>query len=166
MQRDSELPRPFEFLNELVPALHGIVRVEQVQRSKQRDAGGDGGNPSDEHGLAIRRKDQRDGAGERRKENIEQDVVAHCLSMAIGSKRAANGSGTGRSVSPPATVPRSSRSTRACTEPFIIRRKGAGYSPIQRIMIDSASAMTVSRRWRSPIESRTAFPTGPRIARS
>src|SRR5512146_2688644 len=80
MQRNSELFGPFVFLNELVAALDGIVRIEQIQRNKQRNAGGAHRNASDEQGLSVGGEDQRDGPGERREQNIEQRVVTHGIS--------------------------------------------------------------------------------------
>ena len=47
-----------------------------------------------------------------------------------------------------------------------MRRKGEGYSPIHKIIIDSDSAMVISRICKSLIAADTFFVRGPSIARS
>src|SRR5262245_30839161 len=80
MQRNTELSRPFEFLNELESALDWIIGVEEIERGEQGGACRCRRDPPNEHGLTVGRENQGESTDERRKQDVQEYVAAHGLS--------------------------------------------------------------------------------------
>src|SRR5207249_6241347 len=125
-----------------------------------------------QHGPPVRDEQQDDGSGKRREEDdAEKIAFRHGRSPPPAFTPPSSGRVRERGLFAPKRTafipePRSSRSVSAWTDPLILFRKGAGYRPIQKIMMVSATAMPHSRGCKSDSGVTMRLPIGPKNARS